>query len=273
MTDRHAPGGPGPEPAGGPPPGALPGETTGRLLAIPLPALPDVRPGDDLAALIADALRAGASSDPDLAPRPGDVLVVTQKIVSKAEGRIVDLHSVEPRQEAVAFAARWNRDPRQVEVVLRESARIVRMERGVIVSRTAHGYVCANAGVDASNTDIPDLVTLLPEDPDRSAREIRARLADLVGVELAVIVADSFGRPWRWGSPTSRWVSPGSRRSRTSGASPTRPDANSTPPWSRSPTRSAPPPSWPAGRRPGARWSSSGGRRCPPGTDRSSATW
>ena len=199
MTDRHAPGGPGPEPAGGPPPGALPGETTGRLLAIPLPALPDVRPGDDLAALIADALRAGASSDPDLAPRPGDVLVVTQKIVSKAEGRIVDLRSVEPRQEAVAFAARWNRDPRQVEVVLRESARIVRMERGVIVSRTAHGYVCANAGVDASNTDIPDLVTLLPEDPDRSAREIRTRLADLVGVELAVIVADSFGRPWRWG--------------------------------------------------------------------------
>ncbi len=185
--------------AGGPPPGATPGEVTGRLLAIPLPPLPDVRAGDDLAALIADAFRAGVAQDPDLAPRAGDVLVVTQKVVSKAEGRVVDLRTVTPRPEAVAFAERWSRDPRQVEVVLRESARVVRMDRGVIVSRTRHGFVCANAGVDASNTDAPDLVTLLPVDPDASAAGIRAGLAALLGIDLAVIVADSFGRPWRWG--------------------------------------------------------------------------
>ncbi len=186
-------------PAGGPPPGPPPAEPSGRLLAIPLPPLPDVRPGDDLAALIADALRAGVGADPELAILPGDVLVVTQKVVSKAEGRVVDLRTVEPRPDAVSFAERWNRDPRQVEVVLRESARVVRMERGVIVSRTRHGYVCANAGVDASNTDGAELVTLLPEDPDASARRIRARLAELLGVDVAVVVADSFGRPWRWG--------------------------------------------------------------------------
>ena len=193
--DTHLPG----SAAGGPPPGAAPGEVPGRLLVIPLPPLPDVRAGDDLAALIVDALRAGAASDPELAVRPGDVLVVTQKIVSKAEGRVVDLRTVTPRPEAAAFAGRWGRDPRQVEVVLRESARVVRMERGVIVARTRHGYVCANAGVDASNTDAPDLVTLLPDDPDASAARIRAGLAALLGVEPAVVVADSFGRPWRWG--------------------------------------------------------------------------
>jgi coenzyme F420-0:L-glutamate ligase/coenzyme F420-1:gamma-L-glutamate ligase len=111
----------------------------------------------------------------------------------------VDLRTVEPRPEALAFGERWGRDPRQVEVVLRESVRIVRMARGVIVSRTAHGYVCANAGVDASNVDAPDLVTLLPTDPDASARAILERLRAAFGVELAVVVADSFGRPWRWG--------------------------------------------------------------------------
>ena len=187
------------EAAGGPPPGALPAETAGRLLAVPLPPLPDIRPGDDLAAMIAEAVRTGSADDAELELRLGDVLVVTQKVVSKAEGRVVDLRSVTPRPEALAFAERWNRDPRQVEVVLRESVRVVRMERGVIVSRTAHGYVCANAGVDASNTDAPDLVTLLPEDPDRSARDIRARLHELLGIDVAVVIADSFGRPWRWG--------------------------------------------------------------------------
>ncbi len=188
-----------PPAAGGPPPGAAPGEGAGRITAIPLPPLPDVHPGDDLAPMIADALRAGVSSDPELAPRAGDVLVVTQKVVSKAEGRIVDLRTVTPRPEAEAFARRWGRDPRQVEVVLRESARVVRMERGVIIARTRQGYVCANAGVDASNTDAADVVTLLPEDPDASAAAIRDRLRELLGVEVPVIVADSFGRPWRWG--------------------------------------------------------------------------
>ena len=118
----------------------------GRILAVALPALPEVRPGDDLGGLIVAAWRTMAAADPDLAARPSDVLVVTQKVVSKAEGRIVELGAVVPRPEALAFGERWDRDPRQVEVVLRESAAIVRMERGVIISRTQQGYVCANAG-------------------------------------------------------------------------------------------------------------------------------
>lgn len=187
------------------PPAPESGESPRRVTATALPALPEVRPGDDLAALIADAWRSGTATDRELAPMPGDVLVVTQKIVSKAEGQVVDLRSVEPRPEAVAFAQRWDRDPRQVEVVLRESARVLRMERGVIISRTRHGFVCANAGVDASNVADPDTVTLLPVDPDASARALRDRLGSLMAAELrgaaapAVLVSDSFGRPWRWG--------------------------------------------------------------------------
>ncbi len=171
----------------------------GRLLAVSLPELPEVRIGDDLGGLIVDALRRLADEDPSLKPQATDALVVTQKIVSKAEGRIVDLRDVQPRSEAVEFAERWERDPRQIEVVLREAAEVVRMERGVLICRTHHGYVCANAGVDASNVGTADTVTLLPEDPDRSAREIRARIASDLGVEMAVIVSDSFGRPWRFG--------------------------------------------------------------------------
>jgi coenzyme F420-0:L-glutamate ligase / coenzyme F420-1:gamma-L-glutamate ligase len=173
-----------------------------RILAIALPPLPEIRPGDDLAAMIADAWRLAVAEEPALAPSAGDVLVVTQKIVSKAEGAIVDLRTVTPRPEAIAFAERWDRDPRQVEVVLREASAIVRMQRGVLITRTRHGFVCANGGVDASNV-APDTVTLLPADPDRSARAIReglARLLDL-GPERApaVVISDSFGRPWRWG--------------------------------------------------------------------------
>jgi coenzyme F420-0:L-glutamate ligase/coenzyme F420-1:gamma-L-glutamate ligase len=173
-----------------------------RLLAVALPPLPDIQPGDDLAALIADAWRTLVAAEPALAPAAGDVLVVTQKIVSKAEGAVVDLRTVEPRPEAVAFAERWDRDPRQVEVVLREAVHVLRMERGVIITRTRHGFVCANGGVDASNVD-PDTVTLLPADSDRSARELRARLAGLLDLRRedtpAVLISDSFGRPWRWG--------------------------------------------------------------------------
>lgn len=172
---------------------------TGRLLAVPLPALPEVRPRDDVAALCINAWRDLAGAEPDLAPADRDVLVVTQKIVSKAEGRIVDLREVAPRPEAVAFADRFDRDARQVEVVLRESAEVLRMERGLIISRTHHGFVCANAGVDASNVGEPDTVTLLPADPDASARAIRERLQTEFGKDISVLVSDSFGRPWRWG--------------------------------------------------------------------------
>ena len=170
---------------------------------VALPPLPEIAPGDDLRAMIADSWRQLAATDPNFAPRAGDALVVTQKVVSKAEGRVVDLRTIEPRAEAVAFAARWQRDARQVEVVLRESAEILRMERGLVISRTHHGFVCANAGVDASNTGRAELVTLLPDDPDASARAIRDGIAQSFGLAVddapAVIVSDSFGRPWRFG--------------------------------------------------------------------------
>jgi coenzyme F420-0:L-glutamate ligase/coenzyme F420-1:gamma-L-glutamate ligase len=173
--------------------------TPERLLAVALPPLPEVRPGDDLGGLVVAAWRELIAREPDLAPRADDVLVVTQKVVSKAEGRLVDLGSVEPRPEAVAFAERWGRDARQVEVVLRESVEVLRMERGVVIARTRHGFVCANAGVDASNVGRPDEVTLLPVDPDASARAIRDRVGAELGVAPGVVVSDSFGRPWRWG--------------------------------------------------------------------------
>jgi coenzyme F420-0:L-glutamate ligase/coenzyme F420-1:gamma-L-glutamate ligase len=171
----------------------------GRLLAVALPELPEVGPGDDLGRLAAEAWWRLAVDDPTLAPQPGDVLVVTQKVVSKAEGRTVSLADVEPRPAAVEFARRWDKDPRHVEVVLRESAHVLRMERGLIISRTHHGFVCANAGVDASNVGGADTVTLLPDDPDRSAARIRERIHDELGVLVNVIVSDSFGRPWRLG--------------------------------------------------------------------------
>ncbi|MFV2061988.1 MAG: coenzyme F420-0:L-glutamate ligase [Chloroflexota bacterium] len=164
-----------------------------------LPELPEVRPGDDIGALVVASWHELVTSEPELAAREGDVLVVTQKVVSKAEGRIVRLAEVEPRAEAIAFAAEFDKDPRQVEVVLRESVEILRMERGVIISRTAQGFVCANAGVDASNVGDDDVVTLLPEDSDRSARALRGTILADLGVAVGVIVSDSFGRPWRWG--------------------------------------------------------------------------
>jgi coenzyme F420-0:L-glutamate ligase / coenzyme F420-1:gamma-L-glutamate ligase len=162
---------------------------------VPLEGIPEIRPGDDLATMIAAALAAGGIGLTD-----DDVLVVTQKVVSKAEGRVVDLSTVEPRPEAREWADRWDKDPRQVELVLRESAEVVRKaEGGLIISRTRHGFVCANAGVDLSNTGGEELATLLPVDPDGSARALRERLRELIGMRPAVVISDSFGRPWRSG--------------------------------------------------------------------------
>jgi len=163
-----------------------------------LEGLPEIGLGDDLAAIIGDAL---AATDGLLPLTDTDVLVVTQKIVSKAEGAVVDLTEIEPRPEAVAFAQRWDRDPRQVEVVLRQARRIVRMANGVIITETPHGFVCANGGVDASNVGPASgsIVTLLPVDPDASAVAIRAGIRARFGQDVPVIVSDSFGRPWRWG--------------------------------------------------------------------------
>ena len=162
-----------------------------RLLG--LAGIPEVRPGDDLARLVGDAV---AASGVGLAE--GDILVVTHKIVSKAEGRLVRLPEVEPSALARRIGEQFGKDPRQVEVVLRESKRIVRMDRGVIVSETAHGFVCANAGVDASNV-APETVCLLPADPDGSAARLREALANRFDVAPGVVVSDSFGRPWRVG--------------------------------------------------------------------------
>ena len=162
---------------------------------IPLEGIPEVQPGDDLVALIAAALATGG-----IGLEADDVLVVTQKVVSKAEGRVVELASVTPRPDAVTWAERWGKDPRQVELVLRESVEVLRMAPGgLIISRTRHGFVCANAGVDLSNVGGGEAASLLPVDPDGSARATRERLRRLTGIAPAVVISDSFGRPWRNG--------------------------------------------------------------------------
>jgi coenzyme F420-0:L-glutamate ligase / coenzyme F420-1:gamma-L-glutamate ligase len=162
---------------------------------IALEGIPEIQAGADLAALIADSLRGG-----DIGLTDSDVLVVTQKVVSKAEGRVVDLETVVPREEARAWGERWAKDPRQVELVLRESVEIVRWaDGGLIIGRTRHGFVCANAGVDLSNVGGGEAATLLPEDPDKSARVLRERLGHLLGALPAVVISDTFGRPWRNG--------------------------------------------------------------------------
>ena len=171
------------------------------LIALPIDGIGEIQPNDNLPQLIADSVQRFIS-ERSLGPlRADDVISVTQKIVSKAEGAIVDLTSITPRPEAVAYAERWKRDARQVEVVLQEAVRVVRMDRGVIITETAHGFVLANSGVDASNVGprSGEIVTLLPRDPDASATRIRAAIAARTGVAPGVIITDSFGRPWRLG--------------------------------------------------------------------------
>lgn len=160
------------------------------LTATALEGLPEVTPGDDLATLIATTLTNNRQS-----LQQNDVLVIAHKIVSKAEGRIRRLHDVKPGDDATRLAKHLNKDPRHVQVVLDESQAVLRTERGVLICVTHHGFVCANAGVDASNVPGEDTVVLLPRDPDRSARELRHKLP----AAPAVIVTDSFGRAWRHG--------------------------------------------------------------------------
>ncbi|MFP6655079.1 MAG: coenzyme F420-0:L-glutamate ligase [Myxococcota bacterium] len=164
----------------------------GPLSLIPLPDFPEVEPGDDLAELIRQA---AAAARVDL---PGTVLVVCQKIISKAEGRLVPLGEVEPSPLAKEIAEEHERDPRQVEVVLRESRRIVRRGNGVLITETNHGFVCANAGVDLSNAPEPDVAVLLPVDPDASARRLFETLSSPNG-PTPIVISDTFGRPWREG--------------------------------------------------------------------------
>jgi len=164
-----------------------------ELRLVALRGIPAVRPGDDLAAQIDAAARAGGVRLAD------GVLVVCQKIVSKAEGRVVRLADVEPSAEALRIGAQDGKDPRHVEVVLRETARVVRHAHGVFIAETRHGFVCANAGVDLSNAPGEGVAVLLPEDPDASARRLRDALAAAGHGPLGVVVSDTFGRPWREG--------------------------------------------------------------------------
>jgi coenzyme F420-0:L-glutamate ligase/coenzyme F420-1:gamma-L-glutamate ligase len=154
----------------------------------PVEGLPEIREGDDLAALIAERAEL----------RDGDVLVVAQKAVSKAEGRVVRLADVEPSDEARSLAG--SEDPRRLEVILREATRLVRTRPPLVIAETRHGFVCASAGVDSSNAPEAGTVVLLPEDPDASAARLRDRLRDRTGADVGVIVSDSFGRPWRQGT-------------------------------------------------------------------------
>jgi coenzyme F420-0:L-glutamate ligase/coenzyme F420-1:gamma-L-glutamate ligase len=164
-----------------------------RYEVIGIEGLPEIHVGDDLGRLIADT--ATAQGTPLAA---GDLLVVSQKIVSKTEGRVLRLGDITPSVESQAVAEEIGRDPRLVEVILRESRRVVRKDKGVLIVETHHGLVCANAGVDQSNVDA-DTACLLPEDSDRSARGLRDRLGALTGHRLGIIIADTFGRPWREG--------------------------------------------------------------------------
>jgi coenzyme F420-0:L-glutamate ligase/coenzyme F420-1:gamma-L-glutamate ligase len=168
------------------------------LEVIALEGFPLVRPGDDLVELIASALMRN-----DVAPRAGDVLVVAQKIVSKAEGRVVDLATIEPSAKALTLAAEVDKDPRLVELILSESVRVVRARRNVLIVEHRLGFIMANAGVDQSNVGPADGLSralLLPENPDRSAETLRRGLAVARGIDLAVVINDSFGRAWRQGT-------------------------------------------------------------------------
>jgi coenzyme F420-0:L-glutamate ligase / coenzyme F420-1:gamma-L-glutamate ligase len=165
-----------------------------ELRVIGLLGIPIVTPGMDLAALIQQA-----STAAPLPLQAGDILVVTQKVVSKAEGHLIHLKDVTPSPLAKNFAQQWGKDPRHVEVVLQQSRRIVKMDRGVLITETHHGLICANAGVDQSNIEGEEVVAVLPPDPDASARAIRQALRERLGFDMAVIISDTFGRPWRYG--------------------------------------------------------------------------
>jgi coenzyme F420-0:L-glutamate ligase / coenzyme F420-1:gamma-L-glutamate ligase len=164
------------------------------LTLAPIEGIPMINRGDDLATVIVAAM-AGAG----LHLRTGDILTICQKIVSKAEGRLIDLKTIEPSSLARSFAARWDKDARAVELVLRQTSRIVRMDNGVMIVETGPGWVCANAGIDESNSLSDDLAILLPEDADASAARIRTNLKQLTDADVAVLITDTFGRPWRDG--------------------------------------------------------------------------
>ena len=160
---------------------------------IPLTGMPEIVPGDDVAGIIAEAVARRS-----LSIEHGNIFVVAQKIVSKSEGQIVKLDSIAPSKRALRWAAKHEKDARVIELALRQAKRIVRMEKGVLIAETHRGFICANAGVDTSNT-AKGTAVLLPENPDRSARRLKTKLAKQFGVPVAVLISDTFGRPWREG--------------------------------------------------------------------------
>ena len=164
-----------------------------RFSANALSGLPELGAGDDLAGLIAAAALDGEPL------RDGQIVAIAHKAISKAEGAIVDLRDVRPLPRARELAKAQDKDPRAVQVVLDQTTELIRAERGVLICRTHHGFVCANAGVDTSNAAAPDTLIVLPRDPDASARALRARLRELTGASPAVLITDSFGRAWRNG--------------------------------------------------------------------------
>ena len=165
------------------------------IAVIPVPGLPMIQPGDDLGTLLADAIAAAR-----VGLKAADVVSVCQKVVSKSEGAVVRLTDVQPSPFALQLAAQTEgKDPRIIEVILRETKRIVRNDRGHLIAETQHGFVCANAGVDESNGTDNGVLTLLPKDPDASAERLLVALRQRFGVEVAVIITDTFGRPWREG--------------------------------------------------------------------------
>lgn len=165
------------------------------IIILPVRGIPNVKKGDDIAKLITTSLE-----KQKIDSQKGDILVIAQKIVSKAEGRVVSLAKVKPSTFAQGMAGEMDKDPRHVEVILRETKKIIRMKGGHLITETHHGFICANAAVDASNVGRErDQVTVLPRDPDSSAQKIRERVRQLTGVDVPVVITDTFGRPWRMG--------------------------------------------------------------------------
>ena len=165
-----------------------------ELRIIPIGLRGEIHPGDSIADKLLESMRARR-----LRFQPGDILVVKHKIISKSEGQIVDLENIRPSDESIAWAKQYSLDARVIELALRESRSLIRRKNGVLITETRHGFLCANSGVDVSNVDGGRHALLLPEDPDRSAANLRRAIKKHTGVAVAVIIADSFGRPWREG--------------------------------------------------------------------------
>jgi coenzyme F420-0:L-glutamate ligase / coenzyme F420-1:gamma-L-glutamate ligase len=165
-----------------------------ELRLIPIPLAEEIRPGDSIANKLLQSLQRCRCR-----LQPGDILVVKHKIISKSEGRIVDLATIEPSAESIQWAKHYSLDPRVIELALRESRSVIRRKNGVLITETHHGFLCANSGIDVSNVDGGEHAVVLPEDPDRAAASLRRELKRRTGLTIPVIITDSFGRPWREG--------------------------------------------------------------------------